>query len=148
MVVGLAALCCASCHGCNHNGASDGGGGSGGSDGGVPDLAVPPGACNSDPDCGDAAQRCCDKVCVETADCALSVTSLTAANGFQNGGDFVTLHGNGFAAGMKVFIADGRAPVRVVLSSTRGSPIARRAWRWRGSRSRCRWCAATIPASP
>jgi IPT/TIG domain-containing protein len=115
MLMGVAALLSASCDGCNHNGGRDGGGGGGAPDMSVgPDLAVQPGACNTDPDCGDPAQICCDKICVETASCALSVTSLTAPNGFQNGGEYVTLHGNGFAAGMKVFIEKGRAPVHVI----------------------------------
>src|SRR3954467_12315302 len=103
MVVGFAALLSASCDGCNHPGGTDGGGG-GPDMSPIVDMAVQPGACNTDPDCGDPAQICCDKICVETASCAFSVTSVAAANGFQNGGEFVTLHGSGFGAGMKVFI--------------------------------------------
>jgi len=115
----VVALFAASCDGCNHTGGRDGGGGSGGDGGGgIADMAVPPGACNTDPDCMNAAQLCCDNVCVETSSCALSVTQVVPAGGFQNGGEFVTLHGHGFTAGMKVFIEKGRAPVRVLDAQT------------------------------
>jgi hypothetical protein len=110
MLVIVVALLCPSCNGCNHVGGRDGGGGGG-------DLASGM-ECVSDPDCGSAAIRCCANVCVETASCALAVTSLSPARGFQNGGDFITLHGAGFAAGMKVYLADGRAPVRVLDAAT------------------------------
>jgi hypothetical protein len=114
-VLGVVALFAASCDGCNHTGGNgDGGGGGGGSQ----DMAVPPGACNTDPDCKNAAQHCCSNVCVETASCALAVTQVVPSGGFQNGGEFITLHGAGFAAGMKVFIEKGRAPVYVIDAAT------------------------------
>jgi hypothetical protein len=112
-MVGVAALFASSCDGCNHAGNTDGGGGGGGG-GASADMAVPPGACNTDPDCKNAAQLCCSNVCVETASCALAVTQVVPTGGFQNGGEFITLHGAGFAAGMKVFIEKGRAPVQII----------------------------------
>lgn len=113
LLVAVVALCSPSCNGCDHaGGRGDGGGGNSGRDlAGGPECAI-------DGDCGAAAQRCCANVCVETASCALAVTSLSPARGFQNGGDFVTLRGAGFAAGMKVYLESGRAPVRVVDATT------------------------------
>ena len=119
LVLSVVVLFAASCDGCNHKpGNGDGGGGSGGDGGGLVDMSVAPGACNTDPDCMNGAQHCCDNVCVETSSCALAVTQVTPAGGFQNGGEFITLHGHGFAAGMKVFIEKGRAPVRVLDPQT------------------------------
>jgi hypothetical protein len=116
----IVALCAASCNGCNHAGGKGdgGGGGAGGSDAGVADMALPPGTCNVDGDCNNSAEHCCSNVCVETASCALAVTSVDPAGGYQNGGEFLTLHGAGFAAGMKVFIEKGRAPVKVIDAQT------------------------------
>ncbi len=100
------------CNGCDGDvGRGDGGGGR---DAAV-DLAG--GACITDTDCASAAEHCCSNVCVETTSCSLAVTSVTSSGGFQNGGEYVTLKGAGFAAGMKVLIADGRAPVRVIDSA-------------------------------
>ncbi|MGZ3440586.1 MAG: IPT/TIG domain-containing protein, partial [Polyangia bacterium] len=82
------------------------------------DMAVPAGACNTDPDCKNAAQICCSNVCVETASCALAVTQVVPSGGFQNGGEFITLHGAGFATGMKVLIEKGRAAVQVIDAAT------------------------------
>lgn len=118
MILSVALLFTGSCNGCDHAGGHDGGGGSGGDGGGVADMAVPPGACNVDQDCNNSAQHCCSNVCVETASCALAVTQVTPAQGFQNGGEFVVLHGAGFAPGMKVFIEKGRAPVQVLDAQT------------------------------
>src|SRR5262245_58589907 len=59
-------------------------------------------------------QMMCSGVCVEASSCAFALLSVDPAQGFQNGGEWVTLHGAGFAAGMRVFIADGRAPVKVL----------------------------------
>ena len=63
--------------------------------------------------CGTGAE-CCSSRCVETAACTFSISGTSPAGGWQNGGDFVTLTGSGFAAGMKVFIGEGRAPVLVL----------------------------------
>jgi IPT/TIG domain/Stigma-specific protein, Stig1 len=71
--------------------------------------------------CGTACasdELCCDSACVATAACSFSVTSLSTLTGWQNGGDFLTLTGAGFASGMKAFIGDGRAPVRVTGASS------------------------------
>src|SRR5258708_5262485 len=54
-----------------------------------------------------------DDARVETADCSFAVTGVSPPDGFLNGGKWITLTGAGFANGMKVFIADGRAPVHV-----------------------------------
>jgi len=69
------------------------------------------GACGTA--CG-AGSLCCAGACVETAACSFSVTSIKPTSGWQNGGDWITLGGQGFAAGMKVFIGDGRAAVKVL----------------------------------
>ncbi len=63
--------------------------------------------------CG-ASALCCASRCVETAECSFSVSGVSPAGGWQNGGDYLTITGNGFAPGMKVFIGDGRAPVLVL----------------------------------
>lgn len=118
-LIGVVALFSAACDGCHHKSGSGDGGGGGGADlgGGASDLAVAPGACNVDGDCM-SAERCCSNVCVETSDCALAVTQVMPATGFQNGGEFITLKGAGFAAGMKVFIEKGRAPLLVLDPQT------------------------------
>jgi hypothetical protein len=63
--------------------------------------------------CGDG-QIACDGVCVVADSCDFSVTSVDPANGFQNGGEWLTVHGHGFAAGMRVLLGDGRAPTLVI----------------------------------
>jgi hypothetical protein len=67
--------------------------------------------------CGGGT-TCCDGRCVGAATCSFALTNVDPAGGFQNGGDYLTLKGSGFALGMKVFIADGRAPVRIVDANT------------------------------
>jgi IPT/TIG domain/Kelch motif len=67
--------------------------------------------------CG-SGEACCAGACVETASCSFAVTSMTPALGMQNGGEWLTLKGAGFADGMKVFLGDGRAPTLVVDAST------------------------------
>ncbi|MCU0655626.1 MAG: IPT/TIG domain-containing protein, partial [Polyangiaceae bacterium] len=67
--------------------------------------------------CGKACEAgaaCCEGACVEVASCAFAVTKLGVTFGWQSGGEFIKLQGKGFAKGMKVFIGDGRAPVRVI----------------------------------
>ena len=63
--------------------------------------------------CGTA--QCCTGKCVDTSTCAYSVTGVgfIGGAGWQNGGDYITVQGNGFAAGMKLYLGDGRAPVWV-----------------------------------
>src|SRR5439155_5632508 len=80
------------------------------------------GACvdiTNDPQhCGDCATDCgkglcCESACVEdTASCAFAPTATEPHQGFQNGGDWITIKGAGFQQSMKVFLADGRAPAR------------------------------------
>ena len=72
--------------------------------------------CTTDTDCAGA--KCCTGVCVVTADCSFAVTNVSPALGFVNGGEWFQLTGTGFAPGMKVFIGDGRAPVRVSSPTT------------------------------
>jgi hypothetical protein len=74
--------------------------------------------CVHDTDCTGGGELCCSNVCVQTASCAFAVTQVAPASGFLDGGDWLTLTGAGFAPGMKVFIADGRAPVRVLSASS------------------------------
>jgi hypothetical protein len=66
--------------------------------------------------------QCCSGVCNETPSCAtLSVTKIDSplmGQGWQSGGDYITLHGTGFAKPMKVHLGDGRAAVRVVDAQT------------------------------
>jgi len=65
--------------------------------------------------CGAAcAGTCCGGKCVEGSDCTFAATGSDPTAGWQNGGEWVKLTGAGFAAGMKVFIGDGRASVRVL----------------------------------
>lgn len=67
--------------------------------------------------CG-ASSQCCSSRCVETAGCDFSINNVSPAGGWQNGGDYITLNGTGFAPGMKVFIGEGRAPVLVLDASS------------------------------
>lgn len=115
----------------NHTGSggtagSDGGGGTTSCEGGP--QAMCGGSCvdlTSDPQncghCGNACgsgSSCCDSACVETSSCSFAVTGSDPADGWQSGGDWVLLHGNGFADGMKVYIGAGRAPTLVLDSHT------------------------------
>ena len=74
----------------------------------------------------DAAPGCagkvCSGVCVLGA-CEFAVTSIQgiasgAASDWVNGGAFFTVKGKGFAKGMKLFLGEGRAPVRVIDAET------------------------------
>ncbi len=67
--------------------------------------------------CGSGSS-CCDATCVETSSCSFAVTGSEPAEGWQSGGDWVLVHGHGFADGMKVYIADGRAPTLVLDPQT------------------------------
>jgi hypothetical protein len=67
--------------------------------------------------CGSGSP-CCAGACVETASCAFSIEKPSPDSGWQNGGDYLTLKGQGFVKGMKVFIGDGRAAVRVLDANT------------------------------
>jgi hypothetical protein len=60
---------------------------------------------------------CCSSACVDGAGCGFAVTAVKPNTGWQNGGGYVTLIGAGFADGMKAYIADGRAPIRVLDSA-------------------------------
>jgi len=82
------------------------------------DLTSDPAHCGTCGTACDAGARCCTSACVETAACTFSVTSTKPASGWQNGGDYLTLTGQGFVAGMKVFIGDGRAAVKVTSPTT------------------------------
>jgi hypothetical protein len=82
------------------------------------DLTSDPSHCGA---CGTACgtgSLCCASACVETAACSFAVTSIKPATGWQNGGDWITVTGQGFTAGMKVFIGDGRAAVKVLDAKT------------------------------
>ena len=71
--------------------------------------------------CGLACPKgesCCGASCSSDAQCAVTVTSLSSTKGYMSGGDYVTLHGSGFAAGMRAFVGTGRAPVRVIDAQT------------------------------
>src|SRR4051812_2741496 len=62
--------------------------------------------CSVDEQCGTGS-KCCSAVCVDAASCGFAPTALSVTQGWQNGGDFITLYGSGFAPGMKVYIGDG-----------------------------------------
>jgi hypothetical protein len=72
--------------------------------------------CLTNDDCADAGGLCCDHVCVEADSCSFVVTDVSPAKGWLTGGDWLQLGGAGFARGMRVFVGEGRAPVRVVDS--------------------------------
>lgn len=115
-----------------HTGSSAGSGGSGSSSSGTVTCTGSEQNCDgmcsdptSDPNncgmCGNACGTgalCCSSTCVETASCSFALTALSANTGWQNGGDWLTLTGQGFAAGMKVFIGDGRAAAKVMDATT------------------------------
>jgi hypothetical protein len=87
-------------------------------DGVCADLSSDAAHCGTCGNACDAAGKCCAGVCVETGACAFSVTGAKPTSGWQNGGDWVTLTGQGFTAGMKVFLGDGRAAVAVLSPTT------------------------------
>ncbi|HEY1960225.1 MAG TPA: IPT/TIG domain-containing protein [Polyangiaceae bacterium] len=63
-------------------------------------------------------ENCCGASCSSDPQCSVTVTSLSSTQGYLNGGDYVTLHGSGFAAGMRAWVGDGRSPVRVIDAQT------------------------------
>jgi hypothetical protein len=73
--------------------------------------------CRGDDDCVGVGVRCCEDVCVESASCAFSVTAVEPTTGWLSGGDWLTLTGAGFVEGMRVYIGEGRAPVRILDSA-------------------------------
>jgi len=76
-------------------------------------------ACTLDTQCtAVSGEKCCSGICTQTADCSFSVLGVTPAEGFVNGGAWVVVSGTGFTPDMKVFIGDGRAPVRVDSATT------------------------------
>ena len=109
VVVGaVAAAACmpASCGSNSGSGASASGGGS---SSGAPDAGACSGGCAAD-------EQCCEGACVVTSTCSFAITQVTPASAPQNGGDWLTLKGAGFAKGMRVWVVDtdgrgdGRAP--------------------------------------
>jgi hypothetical protein len=87
-------------------------------DGKCVDLASDTKACGGCNQSCSGDDHCCAGKCVQTATCAFAVMNVEPQSGMVNGGDWLTLKGAGFAKGMKVFIGDGRAPVRVVDATT------------------------------
>ena len=82
------------------------------------DTATDLGNCGQ---CGKACglgEQCCASTCVGTVSCGFSVTKIAPANGWQNGGDYLTITGQGFTPGAKVYLADGRAPAWVKNATT------------------------------
>ena len=71
--------------------------------------------------CGSACamgEQCCGGSCSSDPACRLKLTSLSSSSAPLNGGTYVTLRGSGFVAGLRAYVGDGRAPVRVVDSRT------------------------------
>ena len=106
------------------------GAGDGGDDGSQGTCATPRMACGggcvdttSDPancgacgaSCGSGAS-CCGGSCATS--CSFVLSSIDPAQAYQNGGAFITLHGTGFASGMRAAIGDGRAPVWALDAQT------------------------------
>jgi hypothetical protein len=70
------------------------------------------GACNVK--CAGTGAACCAGTCVTgTASCSFSVTGASPASGAVNGGDYVTITGKGFAAGMQILLDGAPAPTLV-----------------------------------
>ncbi len=63
--------------------------------------------------CG-SGETCCSGACTTDSTCSFALTGLSTSTGYVGGGTYVHLHGTGFAEGMRAFIGDGRAPIRVV----------------------------------
>ena len=109
---------------CSSGGSGFGPGSDGGGDGtsSGDDGSSSGGGDGSGGGCGQAGcasgQICCGTACVVAASCSFAVTSTTPVQGWQDGGDWVTLSGAGFAAGLQVFIGSGRAPAIVVDAHT------------------------------
>jgi IPT/TIG domain-containing protein len=87
-------------------------------DGECVDLTSDPQHCGSCDGACAAGDLCCESACVTAASCDFAVTSLAPKLGMQNGGEWLTLHGAGFAPGMRVYLGDGRAPTRVTDATT------------------------------
>jgi hypothetical protein len=75
-------------------------------------------------DCGgcgrmcSTGESCCAGSCTSDPGCGLEVASIAPDKGYVNGGAWVTITGKGFAAGLRAFIGDGRAPARVIDATT------------------------------
>ena len=109
-----------------------GAGGNGGGAAGGPSCTPPKIACagacvdtTADPtscgSCGKACgvgEQCCSSLCVGTGSCSFSITKVSPANGWQNGGDFLTVTGKGFTPGTRVYLGDGRAAAWVKDATT------------------------------
>jgi hypothetical protein len=63
-------------------------------------------------------ESCCGASCSSDSQCSITVTSVSSTRGYMSGGDYVTLHGTGFAPGMRAYVGDGRAPVRFIDAQT------------------------------
>ena len=61
-----------------------------------------------------AGESCCGASCSSDSQCAITLTSVSSTHGYMSGGDYVALHGSGFAPGMRAYVGDGRAPVRFI----------------------------------
>ena len=115
----------------NSGDAGDGGGGDTGSEAAscAGGLTSCNGACvdtkTSATSCGGCGRTCATGEsccgggsCSSDTSCALTLTDVQADHGYVGGGAYVTIHGKGFAAGLRATIGDGRAPVRVVDATT------------------------------
>ena len=82
------------------------------------DVTTDPQNCGNCGSTCDTGAQCCGGVCVTTAACDFSVTKVDTFRLYLSGSQWVTIHGAGFAPGMKVLIGDGRAPARVIDDKT------------------------------
>jgi len=85
---------------------------------GAADATSSDGAAADAPGEAGCSTLVCDGVCVQAASCAFSVTSVSPTGGPMNAGNFVTVTGHGFAAGMHVQLGTGRAAVQIVNATT------------------------------
>ena len=105
---------------------AEGGGGEGGNcsspnrtcNGACIDVTTDPANCG---DCGrtcDSGSPCCGGICVQATACSFAVTKVSQFRLYLSGAQWVTVNGAGFIKGMKVFVGDGRAVVRVLDDKT------------------------------
>jgi hypothetical protein len=86
-----------------------------------PAVEAPAPAAEADP-CATvvcpAQEACCAGACSSDPTCKLTLKTSSSANGFVGGGAYLTLRGSGFARGLRAYVGDGRAPVRVIDDTT------------------------------
>lgn len=77
-----------------------------------PTEAAPPDSCAGI--ACESGERCCSGGCTTDPTCKLTLTGASSDWGHVGGGAYLELHGSGFKEGIRAYVGDGRAPVRVV----------------------------------